>query len=212
MTKKKIARSKQRGKRRKERPVDQEIRRTAERAGIAPKPEAPEAAELPPEWEGVLSQLTRDGLRPSRGRALLGALRGVSPDEVRRQLRGEASMLELLAERLTPSQEAQGDMLRDALEVISAARNIFYVDGEDNDAPDALLREALRTAEQEFDLFSVMKESRGSDLHWQELWRASYRTKLAWKLAEFGAKHPEWKPGKTEQVLEQAEPAAGGAS
>lgn len=144
---------------------------------------------------------------------LVRALRetGASSDEVAGSLRAQAYNLNFVAKRLAPEPKTRDAMLHDALEIISAAEEIFYVEGEDTTSPDGLMREALRVAEQEFDLFSAMKESRGSDLHWQELWRASYRAKLAWKLAEFRRKHPEWRP-MTAENDEQTERAAGGAS
>jgi hypothetical protein len=87
-------------------------------------------------------------------------------------------------------------MLADALEVISAAEDCFYVQGSDNTDPEILMLEALHSVEQELNMFSSMVESPSCTLRWQELWRASARVKLARTLAEFRRTHGACKPQK----------------
>jgi hypothetical protein len=195
-----------------------EIRRAAERAGIKATPpagELPDISELDAigvgltdEDKALLAQRAEEsGHTPKVAEHVMRSARvnGNDTKGVALALWREARHLESIAERLTPSRETRDSMLADALEVIEAAEQIFYVEGDgDRSEPVDLMREALHAAEQEFDLFSAMKESRGSELHWQELWRASYRAKLARLLADFRRTHGVYKPTKKDEQDETA--------
>ena len=125
MTKRKVS-TKRRGT--KDQPVDAEIKRAAKRAGIDP------ATGLAPEEAAAVDRLEKMGLPVSAyGLAIVKGLRkrGATSDEVVRTLRREAAELQSAAEQITPEPETRDAMLRDALDVIEAARAIFEHQGND---------------------------------------------------------------------------------
>jgi len=199
MTKRKVS-TKRRGT--KDQPVDAEIKRAAKRAGIDP------ATGLAPEEAAAVDRLEKMGLPVSAyGLAIVKGLRkrGATSDEVVRTLRREAAELQSAAEQITPEPETRDAMLRDALDVIEAARAIFEHQGNDAD----LLGEALRSAQDDLELFEQASSSAPAEMAYL---RAQYRIELALKLDAFRKKHPTWKPAKALADEPEAERAAEVAS
>jgi len=212
MTKKKIARTSKGRKQPTEKPVDAEIRRAAERSRI--KPSQPVPTGLTPEDEAALTKL--NGVSGGRTLpaviALLKALRErkANNDQVSQVLRSTARDFEYVAGHLTPEPETRDSMLRDALEVIEQALCTLQSDGGVEGAALGVALEGLRSAADDFELFMDANGS-AAKLDSMAFLRASERARLAIMLAEFRAKHSEWKPAKDESG-EHAEQAAGGAS
>lgn len=96
-------------------------------------------------------------------------------------------------------------MLEDALEVIDAARRIFYVQGLHNDEPLAILTEAMHSLEQDLSGISERLEACDGTPEWQELYRMADRARLARKLADFRRTYDAYRPTKTESKSNGAE-------
>lgn len=186
-------------------PVDAEIRRAAERAGIS------EETGLAPSEHAAVEERRKIGLPVSDyGLNIVKLMRerGAPTESVRAQLRYEASGLEDLAERLTPEPEVRDAMLTDALEIVEAAASIFEHQGDDSD----LLAEALRSASDDFELFESASVRGNEGPEPMAYLRAEFRIALALKIDAFRRKHPSWKPAKVGNEESETEQAMGGAS
>jgi len=171
-------------------------------AGVKPTTDKPDAPGLTPEDEAALTSL--QGVSGRRSPILVEYLKAcreghIPNDEIRFGLHREALDFEHVADRLRPEPATRDTMLVDALEVIDRALVIFEHEGSSTDTALGIALEGLRCAASDFDLF-MDASSAPCKVDSMAYLRASERAKLALSLAQFRAKHAEWKPTKADEA------------